>query len=1052
MKRLAFFIVFAWPFITGAQISEPPQKESINDSLETTLRVDSLLKVGRDFIGKRNYPKAQDLLTMAEKIAVDRFGRESVSFSNCIQLSGRLNEVQRNFNDAEKKYLEVISIRKRVLGKVHPQVATMLNGLGGLYRTWSQYEKAEPLYLEALTIWEKTTGKEHRDYAVGLNNLGVLYLFKSQYEKAEPLILQAKQIREKVFGKESLEYASSTMSLGVLYRDMGEYEKAEPLQQEALLIRKKLLGENSPEYAESLNNLGSLYYFLGNYEKAESLWHESLAIREKTVGKEHPNYTSVLGNIGALYLAIGDYDKAEKTFIETIKINEKVAGKEDPDYAMGLVNLAGLYSTLNRYDQALQLLFEAKSIWEKGVGKEQPDYVNCLHNLGSVYKEMDSLEKAEQFYLEAHFIEEKIFDKSNSEYVKGPINLATLYRKMGKYEKAEALLLEAKTILEQTVGKEKFVYALCLHNLARTYSDLGQHNKAEPLFLETNSIARKLVSHANRHLSEREMDNYLKSFSEQQFQLLSFVQYSGNVNAIPVCYDNSLFYKGYLLQAANKIKQLSIADTTSVEKLNRLKSIHRRLSKLYAAPLTTRDSSAITQLESEANTVEKELTKTVAGYADATRQVNWQDVQSALKPGEAAIEFVNFQTDFQNQTDSTMYAALLILPGVAKPKFIPLFKEKQLIQLLNQTQNSNSIATVYASRGVKPLQTGTQMSGLLELIWEPIVVHLSDVKTVYYSPSGLLYRLNFNAIPIDKGLILSDKYRLVELGTTRSLVLHDSKKRDIFNTAVLYGGIHYQMDPMMLARDSISHIQLDSQFTELSFVFDDQGLPHRGDNWNYLPGTKNEVDHINMQLKKAKFSSKVLSGYDATEETFKSLGQGNKSPRILHIATHGYFFPDLKVEPNKNKTTEREPIFKISEHPMMRSGLILAGGNFTWKTGKPLYEGMEDGILTAYEISQINLDNTELVVLSACETGLGDIQGNEGVYGLQRAFKIAGVKYIIMSLWQVPDKQTSQLMITFYKKWLENKLSIPDAFHAAQKELREAEMDPNQWAGFVLIE
>ena len=136
---------------------------------------------------------------------------------------------------------------------------------------------------------------------------------------------------------------------------------------------------------------------------------------------------------------------------------------------------------------------------------------------------------------------------------------------------------------------------------------------------------------------------------------------------------------------------------------------------------------------------------------------------------------------------------------------------------------------------------------------------------------------------------------------------------------------------------------------------------------------------------------------------------------------------------------------------MLRSGLIFSGGNSAWQ-GKLTPEGMEDGVLTAYEISQMNLSNTELVVLSACETGLGDIQGNEGVYGLQRAFKIAGVKYIIMSLWQVPDKQTSMLMTTFYKKWLEDKLSIPDAFHAAQKALREQGFDPHQWAGFVLIE
>lgn len=198
--------------------------------------------------------------------------------------------------------------------------------------------------------------------------------------------------------------------------------------------------------------------------------------------------------------------------------------------------------------------------------------------------------------------------------------------------------------------------------------------------------------------------------------------------------------------------------------------------------------------------------------------------------------------------------------------------------------------------------------------------------------------------------------------------------------------------------------------------------------------------------------AKLITGYDGTEEAFKNIGTNNTpTPRILHIATHGYFFPDPKEQKSINTFENNDPVFKISNHPMLRSGLIMAGGNATWK-GENTLEGHEDGILTAYEISQMNLSNTELVVLSACETGLGEINGNEGVYGLQRAFKIAGAKYLIMSLWQVPDKQTSLLMTTFYKKWLEEKMSIPDAFHSAQKDLREAGLDPYYWAGFVLVE
>jgi len=243
------------------------------------------------------------------------------------------------------------------------------------------------------------------------------------------------------------------------------------------------------------------------------------------------------------------------------------------------------------------------------------------------------------------------------------------------------------------------------------------------------------------------------------------------------------------------------------------------------------------------------------------------------------------------------------------------------------------------------------------------------------------------------------------------------------------------------------------------------------------------VNSIEKIMQTSGIHTTLKKGYFATAGSFKNIGANNNaSPRILHIATHGYFFPDpdqtisaggrmardsatsegtAKAVSNKPKQEfeTKEPAFKISDHPMLRSGLIMAGGNAAWQ-GKQNLDGKEDGVLTAYEISQMNFSNTELVVLSACETGLGDIQGNEGVYGLQRAFKIARVKYLIMSPWQVPDKQTSLLMTTFYKKWLEaeghdkgwNKMSIPDAFHAAQIELRNIGLDPYQWAGFVLIE
>lgn len=343
-------------------------------------------------------------------------------------------------------------------------------------------------------------------------------------------------------------------------------------------------------------------------------------------------------------------------------------------------------------------------------------------------------------------------------------------------------------------------------------------------------------------------------------------------------------------------------------------------------------------------------------------------------------------------------------------------------------------------------------AGLYDLLWAPLESCLKDVKTIYISPSGLLHQLNMNAIQTPDYSLLSQRYRLVQMGSTRNLVVPAGYIPSA-NTAVLFGGIRYDMDSTKISAANAG-LSADGIATRGSggFVYTDSTL--RGGSWAYLPATAQEIDTIGRLLESQGYQPASFREYAATEENLKAIGRGKTSPRILHIATHGFFFPD----PAENPTSQTryllsdQPVFRISDNPMIRSGLILAGAEHAWKTGKPLRPDMEDGVLTAYEISQMNLRNTELVVLSACETGLGDIQGNEGVYGLQRAFKIAGAKYLIMSLWQVPDRETSEFMTAFYRHWLAGKQSIPDAFRSTQEEMRAKHPNPYYWDGFVLVE
>lgn len=501
-------------------------------------------------------------------------------------------------------------------------------------------------------------------------------------------------------------------------------------------------------------------------------------------------------------------------------------------------------------------------------------------------------------------------------------------------------------------------------------------------------------------------------------------------------YENLLFHKGFLLTASNRVRRLAQTDTAATGQYNLLKSYHRRLAAEYAKPIA--DRKGVPELEAKADSLEKVLVRTVAGFGEALRQVGWQEVQQNLKPGEAAVEFIHYNYYNPKPTDSTLYAALVLRPGDEGPRFVPLFEERDIKPLLKGASGK-------AVGNINALYSGETGEKVYNLLWKPLESHLGGVKTVYCSPSGELHRLNLNAITLSFG---GSKWGAVTLGSTRQLVLPDATSRTGAD-AVLIGGVRYASDTTAIAA---ANAEIAARDWSSTLPFHPDTLT-RGDAWRYLPESANEILDIQNILHSTNWTTQLDTGYYATEEAFRSLGQDKPSPRILHVATHGFFFPDPKEAPSSRRGLgEAEPVFKLSEHPMIRSGLLLAGANEAWSTGKAP-ENREDGILTAYEISQMNLSNTELVVLSACETGLGDIEGNEGVYGLQRAFKIAGAKYLILSLWKVSDQTTRELMTDFYRQWLVNGLEIPAAFRRAQQNMKEKHPAvPYHWAGFVLVE
>lgn len=852
------------------------------------------------------------------------------------------------------------------------------------------FDAALPWYLQAKDIRQKILGTLHPEYGKSLNNLAVLYEAMGLYKKAAPLYLETLNIREKTAGKESATYAAVLGNFAGLYLNMGEYEQAEKLQNEAKNIRARVLGKQHPDYALSLNSLANLYYNLGNYPKAEAYYLESKAIQEAAGDTESASYLSGLNNLGTLYYTTANFTKAEAFYTQSLNLRKKKLGETHLDYLTGLYHLAQLNRRVGRWEQSDSIFIALMERSGQVIGNEDLNYGLYLQNYADL-----NLDKKQ-------------------------------------YSKALARNLEAKGIFEKLVGRDHELYLKSLGNLLKSYWGNGDFSNAKRFLKELSERKRHRLFSASRYLSEKELYLFVQQFHEDIIVETTFFEslpeYTG------ICYDNILFYKGFLLDVSQQIDHLIQNHPETADAYEQLQAFYRQLSALYALPAD--QQSNLSALEDKANALEKTLTTQVSGLGNALRQINWQEVQAQLQPGEAAVEFTRYPYYHPQLTDSTLYAALVLLPTSAQAIFIPLFEERQLAALFqaNGKPSADFINALYA-----PGQKGDQ---LYQLIWQPLEAALKGVHTVYCAPDGLLHRLNLGAVPDKEGKTMTESHRMVTLGSTRQLATNPRKTKEIPTspTALLYGGINYE--PFAQTATNTAAAELNRQ---RGFDFAQTDSTLRGNDWKYLPWTKVEINMVGDILGKTGFSTTLNLGETATEESIKAI----KAPTVLHLATHGYFFPDPQA--TKKDRAQAGAAFKLSDHPMIRSGVIMARANHAWKSGAPLRPGLEDGILTAYEAAQLNLENTELVVLSACETGLGEIQGNEGVYGLQRAFKIAGARHLIMSLWQVPDFQAQVFMTAFYTYWLEKKQSIPDAFRAAQLDMQKQYNDPFLWAGFVLV-
>lgn len=575
-----------------------------------------------------------------------------------------------------------------------------------------------------------------------------------------------------------------------------------------------------------------------------------------------------------------------------------------------------------------------------------------------------------------------------------------------------------------------------LDTMLEFYNATPNPREVIPTFREVNT---RLINHTNDVLASRltdEKESFLNENIIPFFHVFHSFGYKNQYKYVGfnnLLVNNTLLVKGALLNTSkdilNKLRAVNNPAITNMLNtyINEKEFIAQQLSisESQRVPDFQVRYDRLGGLESEILYLYQQNFK-----AERKRTINWR--RTALREGEIAVEFSHFRYFDKTWTDSIIYVAQLFKKEWRNPKIIPLFEENQLKDIMSKGSNiSNNL-----SRGAKAKQINASSydKELYNLIIAPIEAELKGNDKVYISADGMLHQVAFSALMNASDKRLVELYNLEQVSSSRVITLR--RKQPKKSSVLLVGGVNYDFNTE--GKD----ILYNSQTSFLDIVSEEESGTLKT-SWNYLQGTADEINNIENILTSKPTKVSTLANNDASETKIKALN--GKSPDVIHIATHGFFFKN-----NKNKDTNSIE-FKNADNPLLRSGLLLAHANYTWQNGNNPYE-RNDGILTALEISNLDLSKTDLVVLSACETGLGDIEGSEGVYGLQRAFKMAGVKNIMMSLWEVPDKETAEFMTSFYELWLKNN-TIRQAFNKTQRKMHKLyPNNPEKWAAFVLVE
>ncbi len=859
-----------------------------------------------------------------------------------------------------------------------------------------------------------------------------------KYDQAIPPGERAIEIRESVLGSEHPDVAASLNNLGEVFRMKGDYTRTEQLYKRALEIREKALGPEHPDAVSSLNNLAILHYLRGKFDQAEQLYKRALEIREKVLGPEHRDVATTLNNMALVYRSKSDFDKAEQLFNRALEIREKVLGPEHPDIGPTLHNLAIVYRSTGSYDKAERLYKRALEIYEKALGPEHPNVASTLNNLGITQVDMGNYDKAEQLYNRALEIREKALGPEHPNVASTLHNLAAVYRNKGDFDKAEQLNQRAIKIAEKALGPEHPNVSEMLNHLAILYAAKGDLAQA----ITTQLRADKIIEH-NIALnlvagSERQKLAYQASLSEPTDRTLSLHTRSApdSVEARGLAATTILRRKVRVLDAlADSLKTLRQRFSQQDQKL--LDQLNDTIAQLAGLVLNgpqrmtpAEHQARIKSLEAQREELEAEISRRSAEFRAASQPVTLAAVQAAIPANAALIELAVYRPfDPKAKSDKAAFGESRYVAYIIRKQ-----SEVQWKELGEARAIDGAIEELRkALRDPKRKDIEQLARAVDEKIMRPVRPLLGDATHLLVSPDGALNLIPFEALVDEQNRFLIERYSFNYLTSGRDLLRLQVARNSPGNPLVLADPSFGEPETARIAKADTRKLNERSHGRKRQSVTTGNDLSHVY--FAPLDGTQREARTIKSLFPEVS----LLTRSEATEAHLKQVA----APRLLHIATHGFFLSDGPTASDTRGTRAISASAKI-ENPLLRSGLALAGANLRSSgTG-------DDGILTALEASGLNLWGTKLVVLSACDTGVGEVKNGEGVYGLRRALVLAGAETLVMSLWPVSDYVTREMMTAYYKG-LKQGQGRGEALREVQLSMlkHKGREHPFYWASFI---